>query len=36
MRYFEISAKNMDGIDDGFNFLVNKIYDSKIKNIMDY
>ena len=36
MRYFEISAKNMDGIDDGFNFLVNKIYDRKIKNIMDY
>ena len=34
-KYFEISAKNMDGIDDGFNYLVNKIYDSKIKNIID-
>ena len=35
-KYFEISAKNMDGIDDGFTYLVNKIYNSKIKNIMDY
>ena len=35
-KYFEISAKTMDGIDDGFTYLVNKIYDNKIKNIMDY
>ena len=35
-KYFEISAKDMIGIDDGFSYLVNKIYDSKIKNIMDY
>ena len=35
-KYFEISAKNSDGIVDGFTYLVNKIYDTKIKNIMDY
>ena len=34
-KYFEASAKNNEGIDDGFNYLVNKIYDSKIKNIID-
>ena len=36
LKYFEISAKNNEGIDDGFTYLVNKIYDNKIKNIMDY
>ena len=35
-KYFEISAKDMIGIDDGFSYLVNKIYDCKIKNNMDY
>ena len=35
-NYFETSAKNNEGIDDGFNYLVNKIYDNKIKNIMNY
>ena len=34
-KYFETSAKNNEGIDDGFNYLVKKIYDSKIKNIID-
>ena len=35
-EYFETSAKNNEGIDDGFSYLVNKIYDSKIKNTMDF
>ena len=35
-KYFETSAKNNEGIDEGFTYLVNKIYDNKIKNIMDY
>ena len=36
LKYFEISAKNMEGINDGFTYLVNKIYDSKIQNFFDY
>ena len=36
LKYFETSAKNNGGIDEGFTYLVNKIYDNKIKNIMNY